>query len=150
MTTKAIEKKREECRKIELTDDERLLREVLIDIAHRETIIGYAKLLDDYDFLAYSMDNDNKKNSYWNALNKISLREFGYYRPFLSVVVVLENDKIPGNGFYDLFVECFDKRFDEIETLEDRQVLSKEEKVECHKYWSNDKQYYKHRAGLLK
>lgn len=118
-----------------LTTDEEKVREILIDVARRKSIINYGRLVkragleSKYDFAK----NPHQRIEFGGVLGDISEYEFDNDRPLLSCVVVGTETNMPGGGFFDLVTDLTGKEFANWEAKEE---FAMKELNRIYDYWA--------------
>lgn len=115
------------------TEEHKRIREVLIKVAKRKSIINYTDLLKQSK-VNLDMSVPFDRGQLGHLLGEISWNEVKQGRPMLSSVALHAGDFKQGQGFFDLAKELYSITFNN----EDEQVkFGMEEMNKTHKFWSS-------------
>lgn len=115
------------------TEEHERIREVLIKVAKRKSIINYTDLLKQSK-VNLDMSIPFDRGQLGHLLGEISWNEVKQGRPMLSSVALHAGDFKQGQGFFDLAEELYSITFNN----EDEQVkFGMEEMNKTHKFWSS-------------
>ncbi len=79
-----------------------LVRQKLIEVAKKETLITYQELSNVCKLGLHMQDNPHDRQEIGKIVGEISVYENENKRPLLSAIVVSKLKKNPGIGFYEL------------------------------------------------
>ena len=112
-----------------LTNEEKAIRLILIDIARKGLTIAYTNLCNKAG-LELDMQNRQHASYFGDLIGNISDFEVKHGRPMLSSVVLTKKG-YEGNGFFRLAEELFDRSISKQEEKE----FQKEMIAQTHLYW---------------
>lgn len=114
------------------TEEHERIREVLIKVAKRKSIINYTDLLKQSK-VNLDMSVPFDRGQLGHLLGEISWNEVKQGRPMLSSVALHAGDFKQGEGFFDLAKELYSITFN----TEDEQVkFGMKEMTKTHEFWS--------------
>jgi hypothetical protein len=109
-----------------------LVRSKLIEVAKKNSIIGYQELCDSCGLKLNMRENPSDRAEIGKILGEISAFEYYENRPLLSALVLSKSGE-EGDGFYKLCQELgITKNW---KKLKNDGVFSIEEIKKCHEYW---------------
>jgi len=114
-----------------LTEEERRIREILIEIASKRSVITYSELIIKAK-LDLDMNAPYDRGVIGRLLGSVSAFEYEEERPMLSSVVITVSGK-QGDGFFRLAEEL---GFGDWKKLKNEEVFEYEEMSRTHDYWS--------------
>lgn len=114
------------------TDEHLRIKEVLIKVAKRKSIINYTDLVKQSG-VRLDMSNPHDRGVLGNILGDISWNEVKEGRPMLSSVAIHAGDFKQGGGFFDLAEELYSIS---IPSADAELKFGMEEMNKTHKFWS--------------
>ncbi|HTB31225.1 MAG TPA: hypothetical protein VK808_04315 [Bacteroidia bacterium] len=117
------------------------IREKLIEIARLKSTLSYSKLNEQLS-LGYDFANDHHRELIGEELGEVSKFELQKGRPLLSVLIVHENDRIQGDGFYKL---CQELGYGDWESLKKSKNFEVDHIKECYKFWKDSENFRKYK-----
>lgn len=114
-----------------LTEEERRIREILIEIASKKNVITYSELIIKAK-LDLDMNAPYDRGVIGRLLGSVSAFEYEEGRPMLSSVVITVSGK-QGDGFFKLAEEL---GFGDWKKLKKGGIFEYEEMSRAHNYWS--------------
>lgn len=114
------------------TEDHLRIKEVLIKVAKRKSMINYTDLVKQSG-VRLDMSNPHDRGVLGNILGDISWNEVKEGRPMLSSVAIHAGDFKQGGGFFDLAEELYSIS---IPSADAELKFGMEEMNKTHKFWS--------------
>lgn len=115
------------------TEDHLRIREVLIKVAKRKSVINYTDLLKQSG-VRLDMSNPHDRGVLGNLLGDISWNEVQEGRPMLSSVALHAGDFKQGGGFFDLAEELYSIS---LPSADAELEFGMDEMNKTHEFWSN-------------
>jgi hypothetical protein len=113
------------------------IRKQLIGLARLKTTWSYSQLNDQLS-LGYDFSLVHHRDQIGIELGEISEYEFSKERPLLSALIVHQNDREQGNGFYKLCERLYGNQW---EDLKANPRFELDRIAECYSFWRDNGNY---------